>query len=110
MGDRRPEGLDAADEVDGRDPLPEGALGRRVEAGDLEDVDLVAWATLVPFGLQAVDRVAARDAVDLEHDPVLVSEPALAAAIGQQPGAPSLGRSVDLPHSARLQLVEDAWE
>ena len=110
MRDRRPEGLDAADEVDAGDPFPEGALGGGVEAGDLEDVHLVAWATLVPFGLEAIDRVAARNAIDLEHDPVLGSEPALPAGIGQQPGAPSLGAAVDLPHSAGLQLIEDRPE
>ena len=79
----RPGGLDAADEVDAGDPFPEGPLGGGVEPGDLEDVDLVARTALVPFGVQAVDRIAAWNAVDLEHDPVLRSEPALPAAIGQ---------------------------
>ena len=71
MRDRRAPQLDPADEVDAGDPFPERTLGGGVEPGDVRDSDLVPCAALVPFGLEAVDRVAARRAVDLEDRSVL---------------------------------------
>src|SRR5690348_1378164 len=102
MRDRRPPRLDPADEVDAGDPLPERSFRGGIESLDLEDIELVSRAALVPFGLKSVDRVPTRNAVDLENEPILRPEPALPAAIRQRPGLPAGERPVHFSRPVEL--------
>ena len=102
MRDGRPPGLDAADEVDAGDPFPEGALGGGVEAGDLEDIHLVASGRARPIRASGGrsrsraerHRPRARSGTWFRTGPAGRHRPAARRAIARRSGRPPpLGRA-----------------